>query len=218
MPGTSRRGALRPRGSPLSPIVAAACGLAWSLAATGGCSRASDAASAPVRAIDLLHESGRASKRPLDSIFSLGEHAVGGETRRALAATAPCRIIWSVWLPPRPLLHTHVAVVPAPDQAAAVAFRFGVSDERLYDALAEQRVVVAAGEEPRWHPVEVDLSLYAGRKWSLFFRPDSHRWRLVFAADNLGGAAVVLWGSPGVDTDQKGARDWRQAAERRAHP
>ncbi len=213
---TAQRAAPRRRGRPLPAIVA--CGLAWSLGTTGGCSRASDAAGASGRAIDLLHESGRAFKRPLDSIFSLGEHTLGGETRRALAATAPCRIIWTVWFPPRPRVRTLVAIVPPPDQPATVAFRFGVSDERLYDAVAEQRVVVSAGQAPRWLPVDVDFSRYAGRKWSLFFRPDTHPWRLVFAADKVAGDAVVLWGSPGVDTDLKGAREWRDAAERRAHP
>ena len=171
-----------------------------------------------MRAIDLLHESGRAFKRPDASIFSLGEHTVGGETRRALAATPPCRIIWTVWFPPRPLVRTLVAVVPPRDQKAVVVFRIGVSDERVYDALEERRVTADAGEEARWLPFDVDLSEYAGRKWRIFFRPDSHPWRLVFNADKIEGDAVVLWGSPGVDTDVKGARAWRQAAERRAQP
>ena len=43
-------------------------------------------------------------------------------------------------------------------------------------------------------------------------------WRLVFNADLMEGQAVALWGSPGVDTDVKGAREWRQKAERRAQP
>jgi hypothetical protein len=116
------------------------------------------------------------------------------------------------------VVQTLVAIVPAQDQSATVAFRVGVSDERLYDALAERRVSVAAGQPPQWLPLTVDLSLYAGRKWSLFFRPDSHPWRLVFNADLLAGQAVALWGSPGVDTDVSGARAWRQQAERTAQP
>ena len=116
------------------------------------------------------------------------------------------------------MLRTYIAIVPPRDQRAIVAFRFGVSDERLYDGLSEHRVFINAGQEPRWLPVDVNLSLYAGRKWSLFFRPDSHPWRMVFAADQLEGEAVVLWGSPGIDTDQRGAREWREAVERRAHP
>jgi hypothetical protein len=115
-------------------------------------------------------------------------------------------------------VQTLVAIVPAQDQSATVAFRVGVSDERLYDALAERRVSVAAGQPPQWRPLTVDLSLYAGRKWSLFFRPDSHPWRLVFNADLLAGQAVALWGSPGVDTDVSGARAWKQQTERTAQP
>jgi hypothetical protein len=186
--------------------------------ALAACRGEPDPATSHVRAIDLLHEAGRASKRPSDLVFSVGEHTAGGERRPALAGRAPCRIIWTLRFPPRSLVQTLVAIVPAQDQSATVAFRVGVSDERLYDALAERRVSVAAGQPPQWLPLTVDLSLYAGRKWSLFFRPDSHPWRLVFNADLLAGQAVALWGSPGVDTDVSGARAWTRQAERTAQP
>lgn len=178
------------------------------------CGRAPNAADSSVRAIDLLHESARASKRPDPSAFSLGEYSVSGDTRPALAGSAPCRIIWTVRLPPRSILRTMVAAVPPRGEAATITFRVGISDDRVYDALAEQRLSIAAGEPSRWVPLTVDLSLYGGWQWSLFHRPDSHPWRLVFNADRTEGRGEALWGSPGVDTDVRGAREWRQKAAR----
>jgi len=172
----------------------------------------------PVRAIDLLHESGRALKRPDPSVFSLGEHTVGGETQPTLAAVAPCRIIWTLWFPPRGVVRTAVAALQRGDAPATLTFRVGVSDDRLYDALAERRITVRADSPPQWARLEIDLSLYSGRQWSLFYRPDSHPWRLVFNADLTEGHALALWGSPGVDTDVNGAREWRSRAEQRDQP
>ena len=216
----SQRAAPRRRGSRLRPFLAGPA-LWWvvlSLGSLAGCSRVSRPAEARVRAIDLLHESSRASKRPDPSIFSLGEHTVGGETQRTLAAAAPCRIIWTLWLPPRSVVRTAVAALPRGQAPATIAFRVGISDERTYDGLEERRVTVHADRPARWTPLEIDLSSYAGRQWSIFYRPDSHPWRLVFNADLIEGQALAVWGAPGVDTDVAGGREWRARAGKRAQP
>jgi hypothetical protein len=60
-----------------------------------------------------------------------------------------------------------------------------------------------------WTDLRVDLSAYAGWKWSLFYRPDRIVWRLVLAADAVdNGTATVLWGEPRVETDTESAREY----------
>jgi len=88
---------------------------------------------------------------------------------------------------------------------AKVRFRVGVSDERIYEALSE--VVLAKQDGPQ--PIIVDLSAYAGRKWSIFYHPDRVTWRLTLSADAMGGVpGIALWGAPRVMTTQEGAVEY----------
>ena len=102
-----------------------------------------------------------------------------------------------------------VAVLPFAGEEATVDFRVGVSDERLYEALAAERVSASRTRDAGWIPVSADLSAYAGRKWSVFYRPGAKAWRLVLSTDRIAGNGRAFWGSPGVDSDVDAAREWR---------
>jgi hypothetical protein len=129
----------------------------------------------------------------------------------------PSRMIWTLRLPARGIIRAWVAVLPADEtREASAMFRIGISDHRLYEPLAQQLVTSADSMAKGWILVTADVSLYGGRHWSLFHRPDSHSWRVIFNADQGYGAARALWGAPGIDTDSRAARAWRQRAETRA--
>lgn len=158
----------------------------------------------PVRAIDLLYELDRAEKRPAGGAFEIAEHTFGGASATSLTVPAPSRIIWTLGLPRHGVFRAR-AGVPAQAPGSIVTFRVGVSDDRIYEGLAQAQV---ANRGAAWLPISADLSAYAGWKWSLFYRPESHPWRLVLSVDTNGVPARAAWGSPGVDTDRSGARDF----------
>lgn len=83
----------------------------------------------------------------------------------------------------------------------------GVSDDRIYERIAQE---TTTPERRGWVSVLADLSLYAGWKWSLFYRPDSHPWRLVLSVDTNGAATRALWATPGIDADRAAAHDFAQ--------
>ena len=61
----------------------------------------------------------------------------------------------------------------------------------------------------------MDLSAYAGWKWSLFYRPDRTIWHLVLATDPVDGApATLLWGTPEIVTDAASAREYAARRQR----
>jgi hypothetical protein len=156
-----------------------------------------------VRAIDLLYQVDRAEKYPATGAFEIAEHTLDGPTTTSLAVPAPSRIIWTLGFPRRGVFHARVGI-PALPRDCIVTFRVGVSDDRIYEAIA--RVVASSNAE--WIPISADLSRYAGWKWSLFYRPESHPWRLVLSVDTNGATTRALWGSPGIDTDRAAARDF----------
>ncbi len=116
---------------------------------------------------------------------------------------------WALPLPRRGRFQADVAVVGD----VPVRFRVGVSDDRIYEQLAS--LVLRPAES--WTRVSADLSAYAGRKWSLFYRPDTIVWHVVLstdAVDGIGGSAV--WGSPQVLTDRAGAVEYEKRRRRLA--
>jgi hypothetical protein len=186
------------------------------VAACGGSARTGE--EKPVRVIDLLHELPRAEKRPSGAAFELAEHTFSSATRATLAAPAPSRVIWTLHFPARGELRTYLAVTAPPGADAEVNFRIGISDDRFYEGLAEQRVTASQTRASGWVPLSVDLSLYGGRKWSLFYRPDSRTWQLIFNADQASGQPRALWGAPGVDADVSAAREWNRRRFARRDP
>jgi len=175
------------------------------LLVTGACRTSHDPLAIP--AIDLLKEFDRADRRPHEA-FSLVNR-----DRPAIAAPAPGRIVWTMTLPRHGELRTAVAI----EGAAPVRFRIGVSDERIYEQL--QSVIVAS--PGTWTDVAVDLSAYAGWKWSLFYHPDFVAWHVALSTDAVQGTpGRALWGTPEIVTDRRGAIEYekRRRTTRNAAP
>ena len=160
----------------------------------------------PVRVVDLLKQIGHAETRPLGASIQIGEHTFDGRSRASLVVPVPSRITLTQALPVRGVLRVDAAV---PDDAgpAVVLFRIGISDDRVYEALVERQIASGDSSRQGWTPMSVDLSGYAGRKFSLFYRPDNRRWRIVFGVYAVSGASgSVYWGAPGIDTDVDAAK------------
>jgi hypothetical protein len=104
------------------------------------------------------------------------------------------------------VLHTAVAVEGAP--GSAVTFRVGISDDRIYEPLASIDVAADACGKG-WTPLAVDLSRYAGRKFSLFYQPNGRQWRLVLGTNRRGGGPDrAYWARPAIETDTGAAKDY----------
>ncbi len=172
------------------------------LIAFAGCRPSDD--SAPVRVVDLIRELDRAERRPPTG-FALGTHVADGVARPAIVVPVPSRATWSFPLPRRGAFRGFLALETS-TPAAAVRFRVGVSDHRIYEGLAEYTLTAS---RRGWIAVGADLSAYAGFKWSLFYRPDRITWRIVLAADDVGGGgSVAVWGSPEIVTDHRSALEY----------
>jgi hypothetical protein len=161
-----------------------------------------------VRTIDLIKVLDHAELRPSSASFQLAEHTFAGQPRASIVVPVPSRITWPTAIPRRATLGLDAAAVPRGGGVAAVRVRIGISDDRVYEALAERTILT---DTAAWTPIAVDLSPYAGRKFSLFYQPDGRTWRLVLAADVAEGAADLYWGNPGIDTDAAAARDFTRS-------
>ena len=162
---------------------------------------------APVRVVDLVREMDRAEKRPAHG-FAQIEYRLGDEAHGAIAAAVPSRLTLPLPLPRHGVFHTFVglAEIPAGMPAATVRLRVGVSDHRIYENLAN--LTLTSGTRT-WQELRVDLSAYAGWKWSLFYRPEQITWRVVLAADAIDNVpATALWGAPEIITDTLSAREY----------
>lgn len=174
--------------------------LAFLLAA--GCRPAPS--SAPVPVVDFIKEVRRAEQRP--SAYTITEWNAAGTIRPALAGPSPGRLIWTLPMPRGARFEAQVAAAGAP-----VRVRVGISDERIYEALAESTIAPGTA----WAPMSLDLSAYAGWKPSLFYRPDRMVWRLVLSADAVSGApGTVAWGSPQIVASSRNALEYQSRRAR----
>ena len=147
-----------------------------------------------------------AERRPLHGSFELKEHTFAGVPRASLVVPAESRVTWKLFVPHRGRLQMFVAFAEA--SAASVAVRVGVSDNRVYNTLTE-RTISSAEAARGWVALDVDLSTYAGRKWSLFYRPDGRKWQIIVGTHVLAGSVSnVYLGSPALMTDVEGAREY----------
>jgi hypothetical protein len=170
------------------------------LLVAAGCRSPND--SPPIRVVDFIKQFDRADQRPP------GTFEIAYRGRPSILAPAPGRIAWTLPLPRRGRFHADVAA----DGAARVRFRVGVSDERISEQLADIVVEPAQG----WMSLTVDLSAYAGRKWSLFYRPDAIDWHVTLSTDAVNGVpGRAAWGAPSVLTDRSGAIDYEKRRRRR---
>jgi hypothetical protein len=167
----------------------------------GGCARSRG--SSPISVVDLVHEFERADQRPPTG-FARAVVINAGVARPSIVAPTRSRATWDLPLPRHGMLRAFLAVDPAAPPGAAVRFRVGVSDHRIYEPLAHSIVHPADG----WIEFHADLSAYAGFKWSLFYRPGRIVWRLVLATDPEQGGARGVWGSPEIVTDRRSALEY----------
>jgi hypothetical protein len=145
-------------------------------------------------AADLINEFPHAQCRPASACETIAG--------AALRVTSPSRVTWTLRLPHDGRFDTKISTLGK----APVRFRVGVSDDRVYEALAQVVLTNADGDKP----ITVDLSPYAGWKWSLFYRPDRIAWRLTLSADAVGGVpGVALWAAPRVMTTGEGDKEYR---------
>jgi hypothetical protein len=170
----------------------------------GACHSSDTAAS--VRVIDLLRHLDQAERYPAAGTFEIAERTAGGITETTLEVTAPSRLIWTLRFPERAVFRARVGS-PAQLPGSEVTFRIGVSDDRIYERLVQETIT---STRSGWIPVLADLSSYAGWKWSLFYRPDSHPWRLVLSVDTNRPQTRAWWAAPGIDADRAAAHDFAQ--------
>ncbi len=128
--------------------------------------------------------------------------------RATVEVPVPSRVIWTMPVPRRGRLVLTPALLPS-TAPAQVRFRVGVSDHRIYEGLADS--TLGAGDAVAGGPLEIDLSDYAGLKWSIFYQPDWRVWRLVLNTELIeGSSARALWIGPAIYTDVLAARHYFQ--------
>ncbi len=173
-------------------------------AAVSGCG--SPRPSVPVSAVDFIKEFDRAEKRPAAG-FSIAHHVAAGSGRTAIVAVVPSRLTWVLPIPRAGIFRAAVASAAA----TPVRVRLVVSDTRVSEELAAATIAEGSG----WVTVTADLSAYAGRKFSLFYRPDGQSWRINLAADAIDGAAGrVAWGEPEILASTANALEYVQRRAR----
>jgi len=156
--------------------------------------------------VDLIGKFRLAEARPAAAVFGLAQHTLGGRVRATLEVPVPSRIIWTIPVPRRGRLVLTPALAFS-TSPSTVRFRAGVSDNRIYEGLADTTLRTGDGTVgTEW---DIDLSDYAGLKWSLFYQPDRRVWRLVLNTELLEGEpARALWIEPGIYTDVSAARHY----------
>jgi hypothetical protein len=174
------------------------------LASSAACGRASSTDLPTMRVVDLARTFDGAEHRP-PAGFAVVLHEENGIERPSIVAPVPSRASWSLPLPRHGLFHAFLAMDPGGRPGAVVRFRLGISDGRVYEDLTGWTLTDARG----WTELRADLSAFAGVKWSLFYRPDWIRWRLVLATDPAGPVpAHAIWGSPEILTDVDASREY----------
>lgn len=156
---------------------------------------------------DLVRDMDNADKRPAGA-FTVTEFLRDGVSRPAISAAVPSRLTVRLPFPHHGVFHASVTRADAPPgtHPGAARLRVGVSDDRTFEELTN---LLLSPDARGWTDLRVDLSAYAGWKWSLFYRPDRIVWRLVLAADALDNSPpAVLWGEPRIETDTNAAREY----------
>jgi hypothetical protein len=157
-----------------------------------------------VTAIDLVKLADRADRRPAGARFEAAERSCASAPLAGLAAPVPSRITYLLNFPRQARLVT----TPLLDGStgASAEFRIGISDRRTYETLAI-RIAAAAECGAGASPMVIDLSLYGGWQWSLFYRPDERTWELILGVNAVAGEIRgAMWGMPRIETNSRDAR------------
>lgn len=144
--------------------------------------------------IDLLRELPRAAVAPAarPNLVSVQVIDRDGAQHAALVMHPTSRVIWQVQMTEPAELRADIARLPGGDAGAELSVRIGVSNERIYEEHFRQRLPHSAGEVPAWRPLVIDLSLYSGWKWSLFYQPSRRTWSLVLNVEGGDAAAALV--------------------------
>jgi hypothetical protein len=162
-------------------------------------------------AVNLIDRLSAADRRPSEQAFDVVGHQADGRELAAIRAVVPSRLTIPMVMPRRAVFRAEVALTGTPP--VPVRFRIGVSDDRIYESLAEVTIQPEAGAA--WTSVSADLSAYAGRKWSVFYQPDGRTWRLVLAADAAAGQpGVAIWGRPRIEASADDVKQYLTRATR----
>jgi hypothetical protein len=155
--------------------------------------------SAPMMAVDLIAQLSRAECRPAGRC-----EAVFAGDRYCVRLPAPGRLTWTLAMPHHAALRTEVSAIDGP-----VGFRVGIADSRTYEVLTTSSLTPPDG----WNALVIDLSAYAGWKWSLFYHPDRIAWRIVLSTDAVHGrAGIGLWCAPVITTRASDVPEYRRRA------
>ena len=153
--------------------------------------------SPPMSLVDAYPDTVKRSPYPEIEAFSVYDATIGGETKRAVYARPPGRIIWRVTPPPASQLQASLGLRMESwvQEGNGVVFRVGVSDGRNYTELIKRYVnPYSAQDDRRWIPVDIDLSPFAGKAVDIIFNTDPSPQGV--PAD--GRNDLALWGEPTV--------------------
>ncbi len=131
---------------------------------------------ADVDLVVLFDEAEKRSAMPAAEAFAVVDEAIEGDTRRAIYAHPPSRIIWKLLIPRDAWLRTALGIRREAweQEGDGVLFRVGVSDGRTYEELLSQHLnPVANPGDRRWVPVNIDLSAYSGEFVELIFNTNT---------------------------------------------
>ena len=194
--GESCRMTARRRGvvaAVIASVIATACG---------------DRRGSQVTVVDLIKQAARAERRPAGADFPVLEQTCGGTTMAGQGVPVPSRLIFTLKFPARARLVTAAALEGT--EGSAAEFRIGVSDRRTYETLMARRVSTGSCRDG-WVPIDIDLGLYAGRQWSVFYRPDERSWELILGVTTQEGTPMrAVWGMPRIESDSQAAKAYRE--------
>lgn len=160
---------------------------------------------APVPSTDLIQQINRAERRPASTAFRIEEVVIDGQPKRVIATDPFTRVTWEMPIPARAVLMTSIALKPEAwtQPGNGVLFRIGIAGGRAYEELLNRHVDPFHNpDDRRWIPIELDLGAYGGFKWSLFYQPSRHAWKVIFNTNpgppgtNDREGDLPVWGEP----------------------
>ena len=151
----------------------------------------------PMSLVDAYPDTVKRSPYAQVEAFSVYDASLGEETRRAVYARPPSRIIWKITPPPASRLRGWLGLRMESwtRLCNGVVFRIGVSDGRTYHELFTRRVnPYEVMDDRRWIPVDIDLSPFAGKAVDIIFNTDPSPPGVPPDGRN----DLALWGEPTV--------------------